>query len=168
MLDDSELVPKLTYEYDKTAFVPCVPTALFISKSDLIEHLASKFVIFVEASNPSLGMLPADEVRHEAIHDAEAVTSARFYQSKRLEGYHGCCDPILIFDLSIESWDPEETVIDMVHSEEDTESLLQGRLTEMEYIERPRVAERVIGERRYLVPREFYESWYPKSTRSDH
>lgn len=166
MLDDSDLAPQVTYEYDKTRFVPCAPSEVFRTKSYLIEHLLSKFVIFVDISR-SNDVLPADEVRREAIHDAEAVTSAHMYMSKRLGGYQGCCDPILIFDPLIESWDPEEILTERVHSEEDNKDLEEGRLTVSDYIKRPLVPSPVHRKRRYLVPREFYESWYPSGISTD-
>lgn len=166
MLDDSDLAPQLTYEYDKSRFVPCAPSEVFRTKADLIEHLSSKFVIFIDISRSNETM-PADEVRREAIHDAEAVTSARMYMSKRLGGYYGCCDPILIFDPSIESWDPEEILIERVHSQEDIQAVEDGRLTDLEFIERPLVPSPVRKKRRYLVPREFYESWYPSGISTD-
>lgn len=166
MLDDSDLAPQLTYEYDKTRFVPCAPSEVFRTKSDLIEHLSSNFVIFIDISRSNATM-PADEVRREAVHDAEAVTSARMYMSKRLGGYHGCCDPIMIFDPSIDSWDPEEIIIDKIHAQEDIDALEEGRLTDLEFIHRPLVFRPVHGKRRYLVPREFYESWYPSGISTD-
>lgn len=159
MLDGTKFAPELLYEYDKTKYVACIPSAYFKTKSELITHLSTKFCIF-EDLFISDTKLSIDDVKKEAIHDADAVTTLGIYISKRLTNFSGCCDPILIYNSEINSWEPTEIVIKQVHSEEDNKAFREGKLQGNEYIKRPLVPDKMKGEHRYLVPREFFRTWY--------
>jgi hypothetical protein len=154
----------LLREYDETHFVPCVPTAYFKTKNDLIKYLTKNFCVFKDIS-VSLDKEPDSIVRQEAIHDAEAVTVEGAYRSQRLIRYQGCCDPIMIFDPSIESWDPKEPIIQKSRPEGSYDKVKSGEMTLEDYWKVPlSVHEHVVCERFYMVPKDFYNSWYSKAS----